>query len=346
MHDHYLAIMIELLAEYGVLESQLRDHAAPSIAQLTNPDRIDADSFNCLCHSGLMLSGDEQFGLRLGARINLPSQGIFGYALMSCSTVGDALKLLVRYSQVMSPGLRVELLPQPDSAELVMQAGHLPRRLSRCYGEMLFASVLNSGVILVGEQTGTVRVELDYVPATNPRLYTQLLGLDVQFGAGRNALCFDAASLTAKISTANPIAGELFRRECDRLFALDSDRGSVSEQVQQQLIESGADFPTCATMAGRLHMSESTLQRRLAQEGWRYQNVLDQVRYRLAREYLLGTVLPVAEIGYLLGFGDVANFRRAFKRWSGVVPSRVREVVLVDTTRVDTTKIKTIDHHR
>jgi hypothetical protein len=29
MHDHYLAIMIELLAEYGVLESQLRDHAAP-----------------------------------------------------------------------------------------------------------------------------------------------------------------------------------------------------------------------------------------------------------------------------------------------------------------------------
>jgi AraC-like DNA-binding protein len=53
--------------------------------------------------------------------------------------------------------------------------------------------------------------------------------------------------------------------------------------------------------------------------------VLDQVRYRLAREYLLGTVLPVAEIGYLLGFGDVANFRRAFKRWAGVVPSRVRE---------------------
>jgi AraC-like DNA-binding protein len=42
---------------------------------------------------------------------------------------------------------------------------------------------------------------------------------------------------------------------------------------------------------------------------------------------LLGTVLPVAEIGYLLGFGDVANFRRAFKRWAGVVPSRVRDVM-------------------
>jgi len=324
MHAHYLAIMLDLLADYGITEQQLREHAAPGGGE--GRDQIEAESFNLLCHSAMLLAGDEQFGLRLGARINLPSQGIFGYALMSCATVGEALKLLVRYSQVISPGLRVSLLPLPDSAELVMQATHLPRQMARCYAEMMFASVLNSGVILVGEQTGKVRVELDYIPTTNRQLYTDLLGTDVQFNAGRNALCFDAASLAAHISTANPIASDIFRRECDRLFVLDGDRGSVSERVQQVLIESGADFPTCAAMAARLHMSESTLQRRLALEGWRYQNVLDKVRYRLAQEYLLGTVLPVAEIGYLLGFGDVANFRRAFKRWAGVAPSRVRVI--------------------
>ncbi|MFT6115945.1 MAG: AraC-like DNA-binding protein [Candidatus Pseudothioglobus sp.] len=327
MHDHYLVIMLQLLTDYGITEQQLHQHAAPDMATLVDAGQVDATRFNAMFNSALVLSGDQQFGLRLGALINLPSQGIFGYALMSCATVGDALKLLVRYSQVISPGLRLEMLPMPNSAELLMRATGLPRQLARCYGEMMFASVLNSGVILVGEQTGNVRVELDYKPSANKKLYTEVLGPDVQFGAGRNALCFDAASLAAKISTANPIAGDIFRRECDRLFALDGDRGSVSERVQQVLIESGANFPTCAEMAGRLHMSESTLQRRLVKEGWRYQNVLDQVRYRLAQEYLLGTVLPVAEIGYLLGFGDVANFRRAFKRWAGVAPSQLREGV-------------------
>ncbi|HET8707420.1 MAG TPA: helix-turn-helix domain-containing protein [Pseudomonadales bacterium] len=34
--------------------------------------------------------------------------------------------------------------------------------------------------------------------------------------------------------------------------------------------------------------------------------------------------LSVQEIAYTLGYNDVANFRRAFKRWEGVPPSEYR----------------------
>jgi AraC-like DNA-binding protein len=78
-------------------------------------------------------------------------------------------------------------------------------------------------------------------------------------------------------------------------------------------------------IAKQMYMSESTLQRRLAAEGVRYQELLDQVRHRLAIEYLQGTQLPIAEITQLLGFSNPANFRRAFKRWSAKSPSEVRE---------------------
>jgi AraC-like DNA-binding protein len=89
------------------------------------------------------------------------------------------------------------------------------------------------------------------------------------------------------------------------------------------------EFPTGVTVARQLHMSESTLQRRLAREGCRYQQLLDQVRYRLANEYLLSTTLPVAEIACLLGFSDSANFRRSFKRWSNTTPSAMRSGTLI-----------------
>ena len=45
----------------------------------------------------------------------------------------------------------------------------------------------------------------------------------------------------------------------------------------------------------------------------------------IALEYLYGTQLPVSEIADLLGFNNAANFRRAFKRWSGDTPAALRE---------------------
>ena len=74
-----------------------------------------------------------------------------------------------------------------------------------------------------------------------------------------------------------------------------------------------------------MYMSESTLQRRLAKERTRFQGLLDQVRYRLALEYLQGTDLPVSEIAALLGFSNSANFSRSFKRWSATTPALMRQ---------------------
>jgi AraC-like DNA-binding protein len=78
-------------------------------------------------------------------------------------------------------------------------------------------------------------------------------------------------------------------------------------------------------VAQRLSISESTLQRKLAKEGTKFQQLLDQIRYRLALEYLQTTDLPIAEIAALLDYDNPANFRKAFKRWSSTTPSQIRE---------------------
>jgi AraC-like DNA-binding protein len=324
MHAHYSSLLLALLAERGISEQQLIDRAGLEPGQLFDAPGVDAIHFDAVCRAAVELSGDLQLGLRMGAKINVPSQGIFGFALMSCATAGEALKLMVRYNRVISPSTRIELKQVGSGAELIMRAAHLPANLENFYCEVMFAGVVNSGLILVGEQRGNILVELDYEPAENQSLYRKVLGDSVRFNSGRKAICFDEKSLAADISTANTIAGDIFRAECDRLFSPNSHRGAVSDRVQQILIQSGSNFPTCAAMASKLHMSESTLQRRLGNEGWRYQHLLDQVRFRLAREYLAGTSLAVSEIADLLGFSDATNFRRSFKRWSQTTPSQFR----------------------
>jgi AraC-like DNA-binding protein len=66
------------------------------------------------------------------------------------------------------------------------------------------------------------------------------------------------------------------------------------------------------------------LQRRLSDDGTRFSDVLDEVRAELARDWLTAGTLPLAEIGFRLGFSDLAGFSRAFKRWTGEPPGTFR----------------------
>ncbi len=77
-------------------------------------------------------------------------------------------------------------------------------------------------------------------------------------------------------------------------------------------------------VAARLHVSSRTLQRRLSEHGTSYQELLDDVRVRLARAYLKDARLGVAEVAYLLGYSELRAFDRAFRRWTGLSPREFR----------------------
>ena len=324
MHSYYIATLLQVLEPSGISRAQLLRNTGVQELDTHTALNLTARQLDIACSNALELSKDSQLGLRFGSQISIASQGIFGYALMTSATIGDALKLLVRYNRVILPSIGIELQQHEGELELWVRAAHLPQALQRFYTEVLYAAVVNSGSILLGRQTAVLNLGFGYSPPPDLTPYQNIFGDGVRFNAVRSAMFFDNASLDSPISTSNPIARDIFRRECDRLISRDSEGGMVSERVQQILLQAGSEFPTGAKVAGKLHMSESTLQRHLAKEGNRYQQLLDQVRYRLVLEYLNGTNLPVVEIASLLGFSDATNFRRSFKRWSQTTPSAIR----------------------
>ena len=66
------------------------------------------------------------------------------------------------------------------------------------------------------------------------------------------------------------------------------------------------------------------MQRRLAEEGTSFGDILQNTRRELAKSYLQESQLSINEIAYLLGFSEHANFSRACKRWFGRAPSEYR----------------------
>ena len=59
--------------------------------------------------------------------------------------------------------------------------------------------------------------------------------------------------------------------------------------------------------------------------GRNFQDVLGDVRRELALGHLARPDLSVTAITSMLGFTDTSNFTRAFKRWTGLSPTRYRE---------------------
>ena len=73
-------------------------------------------------------------------------------------------------------------------------------------------------------------------------------------------------------------------------------------------------------IADELGLSRQTLFRKLKAEGVTFEQVLGELRHKLALHYLCGKKVSVNETAYLVGFSDPAAFSRAFKRWSGCSP--------------------------
>jgi AraC-like DNA-binding protein len=69
-----------------------------------------------------------------------------------------------------------------------------------------------------------------------------------------------------------------------------------------------------------LGMSTRSLQRRLADEGTCYNDVLSEIRAEFAKRYLARGTLSASEVAYLLGFTEPPAFFKAFKRWTGMTP--------------------------
>ena len=71
-------------------------------------------------------------------------------------------------------------------------------------------------------------------------------------------------------------------------------------------------------------LSARTLQRRLADDGASFQQLVQEARRELARHYLLHSSLELNETAYLLGYEDAHSFFRAFHGWEGSPPGEWR----------------------
>jgi AraC-like DNA-binding protein len=86
--------------------------------------------------------------------------------------------------------------------------------------------------------------------------------------------------------------------------------------------------PTLEGSAAAFGVSPATLKRHLARHGSHFQAELDQVRAHVSMHLFQMRGYDNEAVAQYLGFHDATNFRRSFKRWTGLAPRLLRDALL------------------
>jgi AraC-like DNA-binding protein len=223
----------------------------------------------------------------------------------------------------------LELVDSADWLELRASESVPLGALSRFAAEGLFGSLQAIARFLLGEPPQGVEVGFAYPAPAHVARYREAFGAAIAFDQACHWFRLPRHYLARPMALANPATMQMCEQQCEALLAsLDVQEGLLS-RLRRLLLARPGDFPDLDSAARALNTSGRSLRRHLAASGTRYQQVLDEVRKRLALQYLETTHLPLFEIALLLGFSDPSNFRRAFRKWTGRVPSDYRQPACV-----------------
>ena len=127
---------------------------------------------------------------------------------------------------------------------------------------------------------------------------------------------------------ADPAVAALAREQCEQEFRqLFREVNRLSDRISSSLAAcpDAASLPDLETMARQLHMSGRTMKRRLHEEGSQWRWLLDAELCRRACQSLRRPDVHISEVAFALGYQDVSNFSRAFRRWTGLTPKAWRD---------------------
>ncbi|MDH5753045.1 MAG: AraC family transcriptional regulator [Deltaproteobacteria bacterium] len=142
-----------------------------------------------------------------------------------------------------------------------------------------------------------------------------------------NELIFDKkmAALKKKYGEADPNLDRIIEKVLQPALVENNNFTKLEESMYiafQKLLIQGP--PTLVKLAAKLGMSSRTLQRRLADEGLSFTDLLKKHRLNLAASYLRHPGMTVTEVAMMVGYSNPGSFSTAFQKWHGVSPSEYR----------------------
>jgi AraC-like DNA-binding protein len=319
--------LTEFAVSRGASPAKLLARAGIAVEDLQDVDRrIPFAKYVSLMRAGQALANDPALALRYGESNDMAEISVVGLIAYACETMVEAMVQVNRYGRLV-----VEFDGPKDRFKVVARDGGLwavdnrenPNEFPELT-ESTFARMI-CGPRRFGVTQIAKAVHVTHKAPAWRAEYERIYGAPVTFEADWNAVRLDEKWMSHKISVQPRYVFGILSEHADTLLrSLENSktaRGRVESLLMPILHKGEANM---AAIAEKMELSRQTLFRQLKSEGTTFEKVLDELRHKLALQYLGGKKASVNETAYLVGFSEPAAFSRAFKRWTGLNPREFR----------------------
>ena len=299
-----------------------------SLKALADPDALIpyVPHLNLLEHTAAVGQCPD-FGLRLAEGQGVAMLGPLAVLLRHAPTLGEAFKLAARHLFVHSRALHVDVVAVPGrpnevDATFGLEMPHLPP----CTQSIELGLGVMANVV---RQITRGRVQPLLAQVPHARLgpaatYARVLQCECRFEAPLAALRIPAAELSRPLPEHNPMLQELARSYVERHFGVPDQ--AFTDRVRmcvRRFLGSGRSSQ--GDVADMLSIHPRTLQRRLLDEGSRFEDILDGVRKDQLTELLSQRqAVSLSQVALMLGYSEQAALTRACRRWFECTPTELR----------------------
>jgi len=260
-------------------------------------------------------------GLLVGRMWDLDNMGPTGELVRNSRTIGEAVRIHVAHQQLNSEGALAFLLERGAFVDLgyAVYDPHVgPTNVLHDAGA---AAIFGCMRALCGPAWLPLAVMLPRSKPADVTPYRQLFKVTPRFDVEFAAVRFASHWMDRPVDGADPerLARALLR--CDERVCPDLVP-RVFRAIRAMLLHRHCAGDDLARM---LRMHRRTLNRRLEAAGTTFREVLDAVRFDVARQLLTDSHISLDDIASTLGYATVTSFMRSFQRWAGVSPGRWRQ---------------------
>lgn len=311
----------------GVAPSELFDTLNLDHNDISSADsRIPLSLCNQLYEQAVTQTDDPLLPIKISQCVVATTFHALGYSIQASASLKDAFSRLVRYERIISSVYSLDFREHNGSYYLQLNPNSCgDNQIS--VSEHLELTMLLSIVKVCRDLShpGFSPVKI-FTTASHRCMkpFHDYANCDFEFEAKQPMLVLEGVELETRLPNFAPDLIIVSDKAADEYLAR-LDRTNVVNQVRTEVVSLMATGATSIDLvAEKLNFSQRSLQRKLNDSGTSYKDLVEDIRQSMAEQYLNQNHLSLGEISYLLGFSNVANFSRAFKRWKGVSPGVYR----------------------
>jgi AraC-like DNA-binding protein len=322
-------VLLGALREMGHDPVALLARTELHFSDLLNPEtRIPLTKMWALWRAAEQVTGDEALGISVASRIDPKSNmswpapfSIHEHVGRSSATMRESIVRQARILRLLRDAVTITLeelgadtLVRFDFASL-----NEPRSLKHF---QMAAGMLFSRRVVADDLPPPREVRFAHPAPADVGVFERFFQAPLRFEAQEFGFLVESALLAQPLPTANPqmlfMLEQRAKTALEALPAVDDFVQLVRERIEAELPDGNTN---ASHVAEKLGISQRTLHRKLQAESTSYQDLLDQVRCRLAQRHLVLRKHSINEVAALVGFAQPSAFHRAFKGWTGETPA-------------------------